>query len=126
MFQNASVRVPRVPPGVDVKLLVPVLGLIAAEVWYLATQASAVIFPAFWMVPMAAVLLLYALDESLSLATVTAVLFSGRLLGLPYLFLAPMDNYLLFYGLFMAPVDVLILLYAFQTSDDSGERARTA
>lgn len=126
MLQSISARVPRVPPGVDVKLLVPVLGLIAAEVWYLTTQASAALFPAFWMVPMAAVLLLYALDESLSLATVTAVLFAGRLLGFPYLFLAPLNNYLLFYVLFMAPVDVLILLYMFRPSADTDERTRTA
>lgn len=116
-----------VPPGVDLKLLVAVLALVAAEVWYLATQATAVLLPAFWMVPMATVLLLYAVDESLALATVAAVLFSGRLLLLPFLVvLTPIDSFLLFYVLFLVPVDVLVLLYAVETLPDIGARGHTA
>lgn len=99
-------------PGVDLKLLVPTLALIGAEVWYLTTQAEAWLLPVMWMAPMDLFLLAYALDESLALSEVALVLFFGRLLYLPYLFLSPMDDLLVFYGLFMAPVDALIVGYA--------------
>jgi hypothetical protein len=99
-------------PGVDLKLLVPTLLLIGAEAWYLTTQAEAWLLPLMWMAPMDLFLLAYALDESLALSEVALVLFFGRLLYLPYLFLSPMNDLLVFYGLFMAPVDVLIVGYA--------------
>jgi len=98
--------------GVDLKILVPTLALVAIEAWYLTTQAQAWLLPLLWMAPMDAFLLLYAYDESIALSEVALVLFFGRLLYLPYLFLSPMDSLLVFYALFMAPVDVLIVLYA--------------
>jgi hypothetical protein len=99
-------------PRVDLKVLVPTLALIGAEVWYLTTRADAWLVPVLWMAPMDAFLLLYAFDESVALLEVALVLFAGRLLYLPYLFLTPTDSLLLFYGLFMAPADVLIAVYA--------------
>lgn len=99
-------------PGVDLKILLPTLVLVGVEAWYLTTQAQAWLLPVMWMAPMDGFLLLYAFDESLALSEVALVLFFGRLLYLPYLFLSPMNSLLVFYGLFMAPVDVLIVLYA--------------
>jgi hypothetical protein len=100
-------------PGVDVKLLVPTLALIAGEVWFLATQTTSVILPLIWMAPMNLFLLAYAFDETLALAEVALVLFFGRLFYIPFLLMAPMNSFLVFYLLFMAPVDVVIVAYVF-------------
>jgi hypothetical protein len=96
---------------VDLTVFVPTVVLIAAEVWFLATQARSVLVPLIWMAPMNLLLLAYAVEGSIALSMVAMVLFFARFVYLPVLLFAPMNNFLLFYALFMAPVDVLIVGY---------------
>lgn len=106
-----TTRTTRRSRRVDLRVLVPTVGLIAAEVWFLTTQAGSVILPLIWMAPMNLLLLAAAVDESLALSLVTIVLFVARFVYLPFLLLAPTNDFLLFYALFMAPVDVGIVGY---------------
>ncbi|MFB6084378.1 MAG: hypothetical protein ABEJ94_09055 [Halorientalis sp.] len=97
--------------GVDLTVLVPTVVLVAAEVWFLATQARSVLLPLIWMAPMNLLLLAYAVEESVAFPMVAMILFFARFVYLPVLLFAPMNSFLLFYALFMAPVDVLIVGY---------------
>ncbi len=95
----------------NLTVFVPTVILIAAEVWFLATQTRALLIPLIWMTPMNLLLLSYAVEGSLALSMVGMVLFFARFVYLPFLLFAPMNNFLLFYALFMAPVDVIIVGY---------------
>ncbi len=106
-----TTRTRRRLPRVDLTVFVPTVVLIAAEVWFLATQARSVLLPLIWMAPMNLLLLAYAVEESIALSMVAMLLFFARFVYLPVLLFAPMGNFLLFYALFMAPVDVLIVGY---------------
>ena len=108
---TATTRTRRWLPRIDLLVFVPTVVLIAVEVWFLATQTRALLVALIWMAPMNLLLLVYAVEESLALSMVGMVLFFARFVYLPFLLLAPMNNFLLFYALFMAPVDVLIVVY---------------
>lgn len=106
-----ATRTRHVVPGVDLKLLAGIFGLIAVEVWFLTTQARSMLLPLIWMAPVDLLLLACAVDETLALSEVVMMLFFGRFLLLPFMFFSQVDSFLLFYGLFMAPLDAIFAVY---------------
>lgn len=106
----------RVVPGVDLPVLAATVVLIALEVWFLTTQTQSMLLPLLWMAPMDLLLLAYALDESLRFVEIVMMLFFGRFLLFPVIFLSNTNSFLLFYGLFMAPVDVIFAGYVLRSA----------
>ncbi|WP_136716714.1 hypothetical protein [Halorientalis salina] len=103
-------------PGVDLSVLAGILALITVEVWFLTTQTRSVMLPLIWMAPMNLFLLAYAVDETLAFSEVVMMLFFGRFLLLPFLFLSRMNGFPLFYGLFMAPIDAVFASYVLRSA----------
>jgi len=103
-------------PGVDVTALAGIAALIAVEVWFLTTQTRSMLLPLIWMAPMNLFLLAYAVDETLAFTEVVMMLFFGRFLLLPFLFLSRTSSFPLFYVLFMAPVDAVFASYVLRAA----------
>lgn len=111
-------------PGRFPVALLPVAYVFAAEAWYLLNRAESVL-PLAWLVPLNLGLLAYALEELVTLWHTIVVLSVARVLFVPVLLLAGMDDFGLFYVLFVVPVDLLIP-FGLWHATDRGPRASTA
>ncbi len=111
-------------PGRLPVTLLPVAYVFTAEAWYMLNRAESVL-PLAWLVPLNLGLLAYALEELVTLWQTVVVLSVARVLFVPVLLLAGMDDFALFYVLFVAPVDLLIPVGLWHATD-RGPRASTA
>jgi len=117
-------RVRQWVPGRFPVTLLPVAYAFAAEAWYLLNRADSVL-PLAWLVPLNLGLLAYALEELVTLWQTVVLLSVARVLFVPVLLLTGMDDFALFYVLFVAPVDLLIPFGLWHVTDRE-PRASTA